>query len=460
MASTSSATSKRCGSVRARKRGGRALAAAVVGAGLFLGIAPAAHATTPINPNNRPTPMPGTNGALPPQELVRVAPACIAARPAGPSIARLFAIAREHDVALGPEECYRTLAEEVQLANEANQPGQNPACVASVSRGANGAPIGNSYHGWGKAVDLAYAGQELTFSSPGYFFMKQYAASLGWNHPAFAEPGGSACPEPWHWEWVGDGGSLHLSSIRADAVGLLPSAGGHGYATVTGLGALAPHGDFASHGDASNLPIAWVMSGAAATPDRGGYWMVGSDGGVFTFGDAHFHGSAGALPLAAPVNGIAPTRDGNGYWLSAWDGGVFSYGDARFEGSMGGQALVAPVDGIASAKTGSGYWLVASDGGVFTFGSARFHGSMGGHVLNQPIVAMAATPSGNGYWLLGSDGGVFTFGDAHFYGSTGGAPPSSPAVAMVPTSTGHGYWLEFADATVVPFGDAGNFGSG
>jgi len=420
----------------------------------------AARAASPINPNNRPTPLPGTNGEQPPQALVNVALDCIAARAAGPSLARLFAIAREHDVALAPEECYRSLAEEVRLANQANQPGDNPACVASVSHTPSGAPIGNSYHGWGKAVDLAYGGQELTFSSPGYAFMKQVAGSLGWNHPAFAEPGGSACPEPWHWEWVGDGGALHLSSIRADTVGLVPSPDDHGYATVTGLGALGTHGDFASHGDASSIPISWVIAGATPTPDRGGYWMLGSDGGVFSFGNARFHGSAAGFPLAAPVNGIAATASGNGYWLSAWDGGVFSFGDARFHGSMGGHALVAPVDGIAASKTGNGYWLVASDGGVFTFGDARFQGSMGGHVLNQPIVAMAATPSGNGYWLLGSDGGVFTFGDARFFGSLGGAPRSSPAVSITPTQTGHGYWLELADATVVPFGDAADFGSG
>jgi hypothetical protein len=80
----------------------------------------------------------------------------------------------------------------------------------------------------------------------------------------------------------------------------------------------------------------------AATPDRDGYWLVGSDGGVFSFGDATFHGSAAGLALNKPIVGIATTADGRGYLLVAADGGVFTFGDAIFGGSMGGQKLNAP----------------------------------------------------------------------------------------------------------------------
>jgi len=34
--------------------------------------------------------------------------------------------------------------------------------------------------------------------------------------------------------------------------------------------------------------------GISASPDGGGYWLVGADGGVFAFGDAVFYGSAAA----------------------------------------------------------------------------------------------------------------------------------------------------------------------
>ena len=116
--------------------------------------------------------------------------------------------------------------------------------------------------------------------------MKQVAGSLGWNHPAFAEPGGSSCPEPWHWEWVGDGGTLHATPKRGDAVALLPSADDRGYATVTGLGALAPHGDFVNRGSAANVQLQWVMVGATTTHDLRVPELIGADGGVFTFGNA------------------------------------------------------------------------------------------------------------------------------------------------------------------------------
>jgi len=398
-----------------QKRLGLALAAGALLATASL----RAGAVSPINPANRPTPLPNAvNGEVAPSRLVNVAPNCIAAREAAPSLMRIFTMAREAQVFLGADECYRTLANEVKFANEANQPGANPACVASVSQAPGGQPVGHSMHGWGKAVDLTDFGASLTFSSNGYAFMKQVAGSLGWNHPAFAEPGGSSCPEPWHWEWVGDGGTLGATPKRGDAVGLLPSADDRGYATVTGLGAVAPHGDFVNRGSAANIQLQWVVVGATTTRNRGGYWMVAADGGVFTFGDAGYHGSLGGTRLNSPVNGMAATRSGKGYWLVAWDGGIFTFGDARFRGSTGALQLVSP------------------------------------------IVGMAPTPTGKGYWLVASDGGVFTFGDAHFFGSLGGQALAAPVIGLVPTKTGNGYWLELADASVVAKGDAGHFGDG
>jgi D-alanyl-D-alanine carboxypeptidase len=414
-----------------------------------------ANAASPINPNNRPTPLAGVaNGVVPLSRLVNVAPNCLTAREAGPSLARIFAMAREVNDNLGAEQCYRPLSDEVNFAIQANQPGNNPACVATVGTTASGAPVGHSYHGWGKAADLTDSGQSLTFGSRGYAIMKQIAGSLGWNHPAFAEPGGSSCPEPWHWEWVGDGGNLGASPVVGDAVALLPSADDRGYAVVDGLGGIHPHGNFKNRGSAAATHISWVMVGAASTANRGGYWMVGADGGVFTFGNAHFYGSTGGLDLKQPVNQIAPTKSGKGYWLLAWDGGVFSFGDAHFYGSTGAMHLNRPVDGMARTPNGKGYWLVASDGGVFSFGNAHFYGSTGGIRLNSPIIGMTRTATGKGYWMVASDGGVFTFGDAHFYGSLGGAHASSPTVAIVPTRTGHGYWLELANRQVFGFGDA------
>ena len=113
---------------------------------------------SPINPDNRPTPLAGAvNGEVPTNRLVNVAPNCIAAREAGPSLARIFAMARESSIPLGADQCYRPLSDEVKFANQANQPGNNPACVATVGTSANGTPVGHSYHGWGKAVDLTDA---------------------------------------------------------------------------------------------------------------------------------------------------------------------------------------------------------------------------------------------------------------------------------------------------------------
>jgi hypothetical protein len=399
------------------------------------------------------------NGEVPPHRLINVTPDCIAAREAATSIYRIFAMARASGVALGTRECYRRIADQVVVRRDAAAAG-NAACAASVSVSPTGRPVGTSMHGWGKASDFSDAGNGMTFGSWGYRFLKSVAWRLGWNHPGWAEPGGSSCPEPWHWEWVGDGGRLGLDVVRGDVVGLLPSADDHGYATVTGLGNIGNHGNFVPRGSAAFVLLNWVMVGASSTKSRNGYWMVGADGGVFSFGDAKFHGSTGGMRLNAPVLGMARSASGKGYWLYAWDGGVFSFGDAKFHGSTGGMRLVRPVTSMAATPAGDGYWLVAADGGIFSFGKARFWGSMGGIPLAAPVVGMAPTATGKGYWLVAEDGGLFTFGDAKFYGSAAGKGSPSPAVGIVATKTSKGYWIVKADGEVHAFGDAGFYGNG
>jgi hypothetical protein len=188
----------------------------------------------------------------------------------------------------------------------------------------------------------------------------------------------------------------------------------------------------------------------AATPDGGGYWLVGADGSVETFGDAQSYGSTFATKLNAPIVGITATPDSKGYWLIGADGGVFTFGDAKFYGSTGNLTLNKPVVGMASTPNGKGYWLVASDGGVFSFGDAQFYGSTGDLRLNRPVVGMAVDQATGGYWLVASDGGVFSF-NAPFYGSTGSLQLVAPVVGMESSADGSGYRFVAADGGVFDF---------
>jgi hypothetical protein len=206
-------------------------------------------------------------------------------------------------------------------------------------------------------------------------------------------------------------------------------------------------------------PLKAPIAGMAATPDGGGYWLVGSDGGVFAFGSAQFYGSTGDIHLDAPIVGMAATPDGDGYWLVASDGGIFAFGDAGFYGSTGGIHLNQPIVGMAATPDGGGYWLVGSDGGIFAFGDAGFHGSTGSLHLNRPIVGMAANADGGGYRLVASDGGVFAFGDATFDGSMGGTQINQPITGISGTADGDGYWLVASDGGIFGFGDAQFYGS-
>ena len=213
-------------------------------------------------------------------------------------------------------------------------------------------------------------------------------------------------------------------------------------------GTVLPFGDarfFGPEGKEVHTPIVAM----AATPDGGGYWLVGADGVVVGFGDAHLYGSAGS-PRISPIVAMEPTPDGHGYWLVDSDGSVLSFGDAHSYRPAGATSVGASavggetgdeIVGIAATPDGDGYWLVGSDGSVLSFGDAHYYGSTGGKPLHAPIVAMAPTVDARGYWLVGSDGAIFSFGDAHFFGTAAGKALAEPVVAISTNPEGGGYWL-------------------
>jgi len=410
--------------------------------------APPAAAESPIHPENRGSAIDGeTNGRVRPEALVGVEGVCRAARAAGPSLSLMMAAARADGVALHPGDCYRPADDQSAAKSNACSKG-NCACAAGT---------GTSVHGWGKAVDFRDAGGTLTFSSSGYRWLKANGARFGWNHARWSEPGGSECPEAWHWEFVGDGGRMQLDTIRSDVVCIFAGRAG-GYRGVTGLGAVTSRGGATDAGSQAGKPLAWLVKGAAGTPSGAGYWLVASDGGVFSFGDAGFFGSTGAMRLNKPIVGMAASPSGRGYWLVASDGGVFTFGDAGFFGSTGGLRLNKPIVGMAASPSGRGYWLVASDGGVFTFGDATFVGSQGAASPADPVIGMAVTPTGLGYWMATAAGAVKAFGDAPAAGSLP-SRPNLPVVGLASTPSGKGYWLAGADGGIFAFGDATYDGS-
>ncbi len=171
-----------------------------------------AAAATPIHPDNRPSTVAGAvNGWLDPNLLLHVAPTCVAYHAAAPSLISMIGAARRDGIRLLPSECYRDYF------------GQVAARESWCARGAchMAAVPGTSNHGWGKAVDFA----DMTFDSASYHWLKANAAAFGWNHPGVMEPGGSV-PEPWHWEWVGDGGRMFPGMSHGFGSGLGLPVGG------------------------------------------------------------------------------------------------------------------------------------------------------------------------------------------------------------------------------------------
>jgi len=235
-------------------------------------------------------------------------------------------------------------------------------------------------------------------------------------------------------------------------------------ATARDLGRAGADDSFGAGALDVGAAAAALRTGAVATPDQVGYWMVASDGGIFSFGAAPFYGSTGSMVLNQPVVGMGRHPEGDGYWLVAADGGLFTFAAPgvpdRFFGSTGDLRLNRPVVGMASTPSGNGYWLVASDGGVFAFGDAPFLGSAADGRPRPPVVGITAARDGNGYWLVTAGGDVFGFGaGAPFTGSLTGVPLASPIVSLTRSASSGGYWLTGANGAVHSFGDAAFHGS-
>ncbi len=169
---------------------------AVVAMALVLALVGAA--CKQLDPANRAVSVPGvTNGKLPLSYLASSSTGCVVYDEAITSYNAMVAAAARDGVKLRGIGCYRDYATQVTVRNDWCSRGQ--CDMAAVP--------GTSNHGWGKAVDFADQSGELTFDAAGYAWLKAWAGFYGWIHPAVMEPDGSI-PEPWHWEWIGDGGKM------------------------------------------------------------------------------------------------------------------------------------------------------------------------------------------------------------------------------------------------------------
>lgn len=151
-----------------------------------------------LDPNNRAVAVPAaSNGNLPLSYLASTTSGCVVYDEAVESLKAMIAAAAKEGISLKPLSCYRDYAGQVAA--------RDGWCAKGACQMA--AVPGTSNHGWGKAVDFRDQSGELTFDSATYAWMKAWAGFYGWIHPKVMEEGGSV-PEPWHWEWIGDGGKL------------------------------------------------------------------------------------------------------------------------------------------------------------------------------------------------------------------------------------------------------------
>jgi hypothetical protein len=128
------------------------------------------------------------NGFLPPEMLCPLATAS-GQQLAAQAAAAFDRLSQLHKQTVGTFLCvtdsYRSYPEQVAVF------ASKPTLAATPGR---------SQHGWGLAVDLC--GGVERFGTAEFAWMSENAPAFGFEHPAWAEPGGSK-PEPWHWEFNG-----------------------------------------------------------------------------------------------------------------------------------------------------------------------------------------------------------------------------------------------------------------
>jgi hypothetical protein len=145
----------------------------------------------------------------------------------------------------------------------------------------------------------------------------------------------------------------------------------------------------------------------AATPDRGGYWLVGTDGRVDRFGTAVHYGDLAGQTLPKPIAAIAAKANGGGYWLLDRDGRVYAFGSAAHHGNASNQDLeridqilgplnwtTVPVPAsttaahLLSTPSGAGYGVFLQNGTVCRFGDAPRLGNIYRTTINGFLVLL------------------------------------------------------------------------
>nr|WP_283250968.1 M15 family metallopeptidase [Rhabdothermincola salaria] len=150
-----------------------------------------------LHDDNRAAPIFGAeNGQLPGGRLVNVN-GCTVYWEAAVSLKLMMQAAADDGVKLTPTSCYRDLAGQISARNY--WCGLSQCHMAAVP--------GSSNHGWGKAVDFRNGSLPMTYDSEAFKWLTAYGWHYGWFHPKAMRQGGPV-PEPWHWEWIGDGGRM------------------------------------------------------------------------------------------------------------------------------------------------------------------------------------------------------------------------------------------------------------
>jgi LAS superfamily LD-carboxypeptidase LdcB len=147
-----------------------------------------------LTAGNKPSPAAGArNGYVPASMRANVNSKCSMYNFAAGPLAVMIQDAAKAGIQLTTSSCYRDYVGQVAVRKY----------WCSVGQCGNAAVPGTSNHGWGKAVDFA----GMTWTSANRRWMEANGGRYGFVPLSI---------ESWHWDWVGDGGTMHGNFIRHD----------------------------------------------------------------------------------------------------------------------------------------------------------------------------------------------------------------------------------------------------
>ena len=248
----------------------------------------------PIHPDNRPTTITGaTNGAIAEDQLLQVSPDCLAYYRAAPSLGSLLAAAAQG----------RHPARPRRVLPRLRRPGEGTRGLVCHGRMRHGRGARHVQPRVGQSRRLPRSERRAHVRQRELRLAEEPRRLVRLESPGRDGAGGSV-PEPWHWEWVGDGGRMFPGSTFGFGNAFGIALGGDPTGHLDGTSQTTLNGWFGSTtvGAGPSIPIRRARPMSMST-SMGSVWPLKANkprpdvAALFAGYDTSPHGFSGTIPV-------------------------------------------------------------------------------------------------------------------------------------------------------------------